>query len=731
MRGKLILLSFLLLFIINPVSADLVGIPRDWGHTEVNNWNFETWSSGPSAAPSGWTFTTTTGFSSYGRSSDSVISDYSFYLQTNGASPNAGDVYQNVNLAATTYKMSGWFKVEGMTSGRYILMIPSMGSSAIILNADNSGDGWEYHEVTFTVSSPVSTKLSIFADSNPNNGAKVYIDGVTFYESGNANLDSNKINYNFNENLLNVTINYTPSGSYSPSILTGSLSDGLTIFFSLGEFGPITAVYTTDDINYYPVSVYRVDMQTSSAKEQFYADVSAWPSGVTRYLIISIPVNMPPDIIYPLNGSSIASAYPDYNTVPLQWDNVADHYYIAVSKYPNFSSTWYESTVYNSHYNVTLDSGVWYWKITGYNDAISRNSTTTYGYFEIGAGVPESGYIRIYVKDELTGLNISSFTVDLFNSTSYMTKNATSGYVEFSSSEVISGEYKSRIYSSGYSPRYRIITSPETITAVLAGENNTALISFSEIDYSGYFEFSDTRLIVSKPSSSGELLISDSYFDASGSNSVYLVSGTEYNLRILSSTAQKDLSPYVATDTAAVSLVVGDISLVPESSNFGGFNYTISKTNSSVTFSWYAPAGCLVDPIQYTITDSNNTVVLSSVSVAPVGTATYIYGNPDEQYKITLYVNTTGGILRHVQYVRGEEQPIDLQISDKWYNLISVFGILVLGLIFSYRSASIGALITSIVVAGLYIIGLLKISGLIVSLIVVIGLLAVFRGRTG
>jgi hypothetical protein len=116
-------------------------------------------------------------------------------------------------------------------------------------------------------------------------------------------------------------------------------------------------------------------------------------------------------------------------------------------------------------------------------------------------------------------------------------------------------------------------------------------------------------------------------------------------------------------------------------------------------------------------------------SASPAGTAVYSYADPTAQYKLEIVAPTSEGTLRHVEYVSGETNLIDLQISDAWYNMISVFILFVIALTFGARSASAGAMITGLCAAGLYAMGVFRVDILILSLCVLLGIVAVLRGR--
>ncbi|WP_157860229.1 hypothetical protein [Methanosarcina acetivorans] len=443
---------------------------------------------------------------------------------------------------------------------------------------------------------------------------------------------------------------------------------------------------------------------------------------------ISKLINNGPEVISPVNGESIPIEEP-FNTVNFEWENISSNYIFQFGTDSNFDSLWYNISQSETTQELSLNPGTYYWRVLVWDSDLSTWGATPVS-FTIEEATPTPGYVGIFVKNEDTLVNLTSFSVILQNDTNSYSKSTSSGVISFNSSEVLTGEYIATISSSGYSPRTLVIDSPDIITAYLSSNTSTSLISFSLIDYTNQFSYLETRLKITKPDTGDGITISDSYFDASGSNKVYLTTDTSYSLELISSTGYtRGVGSYTPVQDETVSLIAGDVELIPASDTYGGFNYTFTKTNESITLNWFAPAGSLTEPFSYTIYDDNSSVVYSLSSSAPAGSATYYYADPSKQYKIVIEAETTGGTLRHTEYVRGENSIIDLGISDKWSNMISVFILFTIGLLFGAKSASAGAFITAIFAGGLYAVGMLHIGILILSMIVVLGLIAILRGR--
>jgi hypothetical protein len=294
---------------------------------------------------------------------------------------------------------------------------------------------------------------------------------------------------------------------------------------------------------------------------------------------------------------------------------------------------------------------------------------------------------------------------------------------------LFSGECVLFASSDTYATRAYILDAPDNLSVYLQPEDNCVLIRYNIIDYSNMFIYTDTRLVVSQVAGGNVVVVSDSYFDASGYNDVYLTTDTLYMLELRSGDYTRSMGNMIPVQSQSTTLVVGQIELIPESTVYSGFEYGFNKTNTSVIFTWEAQEDTLTDEISYTIYNSTDSIVYALSSSILTGTATYAYADSKEQYKIVLTVPTVDGTLHRTEYVCGDNGIIDLQVSEHWYNIISLFILILIGLLFGARSASAGALITSLSAVGLYALGVFKVSSLIIALALVLGLMAVMRGR--
>lgn len=337
--------------------------------------------------------------------------------------------------------------------------------------------------------------------------------------------------------------------------------------------------------------------------------------------------------------------------------------------------------------------------------------------------------ITLQAVDEASGAAISTFNATIYDGSSFSTVTTT-GTINLVPPDYTTEQCALKVDASGYYTRWLYASAPfEGVVYLPSNSSDVNLVSFSIIDYTGLFPPTGTHIKITKSTSSGSVTIAESEISASGVSQHYLLTDELYNIELVTADYSRGAGVYIPTQSETVSLVIGSIGIIPAQNAYGGFNYSLNKTNESVTLNWNAPDGSLNEAFNYTIYDSNGTAVYTFSSDSESGAATYNFQYQDEQYKIVLSANTTGGILQHSEYVTGETKLIDLQVSEIWYTMIGLFFVIVVGLCFGYKHASAGAFITAIFAAGLTAIGFLNISALIIALVMTLGLLAIFRGR--
>ena len=419
----------------------------------------------------------------------------------------------------------------------------------------------------------------------------------------------------------------------------------------------------------------------------------------------------------PVNASSF------YGSATLEWwtnpQGTSATYYVAED--PDFFTSVAQGTTTQVNSTLSLSPGVYYWKV-----GVGAVESDVWQ-FTIEDAPPVAGLFNFSVYDETTFTALSGFKVKIYNDTWYNEKTTSTGYVVFNSSEVVAGEYTALINASGYSPRWRIVESPANVSAYLPNTTKQIwLINFNLIDYTNLFSYSTSRLILTKPTADlGTITVSDSYFDASGSNPVYLIDYNNYILTLRNSAGyEKSVGSYLPIQDTQTSLVVGEINTLPDTEAHGGFVWNITKSNASIVLMWNAPEGSLTEAFQYNITNSTIGAVEYEINtIAPYGTATfYIPAGSDTVWLIQLSASTSDGAVYHKESYRPSQQMIDLELSDYWYNSYSMFLLLIMGLLFGYRNARTGAVVVSLSAAALAIMGLLHVPASVLAMAVTISI---------
>ena len=421
----------------------------------------------------------------------------------------------------------------------------------------------------------------------------------------------------------------------------------------------------------------------------------------------------------PANASSF------YGSSTLEWytnpQGTSATYYVAED--PDFFTSVAQGTTTQENTTLALSPDTYYWKV-----AVGAVESDVWQ-FTINETPPVAGLFNFSVYDESTFAALSSFDVKIYNDTWYNEKSTSTGSLVFNSSEVVAGEYTALINASGYSPRWRIVESPANISAFLPNTTNQIwLINFNLIDYTNLFSYSTSRLILTKPTTDlGTITVSDSYFDASGSNPVYLIDYNNYILTLRNSAGyEKSVGSYLPIQDTQTSLVVGEITTLPDTEAHGGFAWNITKSNASIVLMWNAPEGSLTEAFQYNVTNSTSGAVEYEINtIAPYGTATFfIPAGSEAVWLIQLSASTSDGAVYHKESYRVSQQMIDFELSDYWYNVYSMFLLIIMGLLFGYKNARTGAVVVSFSAAALAVMGLLHVPASVLAMAVTISVLS-------
>ena len=373
--------------------------------------------------------------------------------------------------------------------------------------------------------------------------------------------------------------------------------------------------------------------------------------------------------------------------------------------------------------SMNLPPGTYYWRVQQ-----PSGSYTEVRSFDVSAAPPDPGsfVFRIYNESNVSQ-NVSA-TVRISNQTNYLTK--TGAVINFTASEVSVGRYVAQVSATGYGTRFFIVDSPGEYNLYLVNNSvQTVLTRFSLVDNTNNFPFQKTQLIISKQTQNGTIIVTSNYFDVAGNVDANLVEGDNYVLTLRSDAGQvRVIGNLIPTAPQTIRLVVGEIEIRQYPEVFGGFGWNISKSPEQITFDWDNNASALNGPFTFRITPQTNSsnAPFEITSDGPFGRVTYAIPDENDTYFIELTANTTGGKISHREYYSPNHKILELPISPLAQNVICVFLLIIIGLLFSPYNARTGVFIVAGVATLMFVLGVLHVSVLVVTWVMFIALMARF-----
>ncbi len=362
---------------------------------------------------------------------------------------------------------------------------------------------------------------------------------------------------------------------------------------------------------------------------------------------------------------------------------------------------------------IVGDAGTYNWQIgvdDGFGSVNYTNFTVT-----VNAQAPSAGVINITVRDEQFNHTLIGFTGTASNSTYSNLKNPltnTTNYVTWTSSEVGSGTYLVTITpNSSYSPRMVLVQSPYNGTIYLPNSiNNTIdLINFYIIDYTGRFTWSNSRMIITKNSST---MVSN-YFDADSKVQAYLIRGDSYTITILNSVTGdiQNWGNYVPSGSGSVNIVVSDLGF--NTTKYEPFIYNVSINPTNFSLKW-TDRSTVLNSIKFTV-KKGSSIVYYVESTARYGMSEYTITNFSDIYIINATIDTTFGqktFFKTVDYRTAESKyggigfgswAFGSYTTPAWLmNAICLIILMLLGGSFGFISRGEGSIITGIVALVMY-----------------------------
>jgi len=364
----------------------------------------------------------------------------------------------------------------------------------------------------------------------------------------------------------------------------------------------------------------------------------------------------------------------------------------------------------------------YYWKASNGTDEAIQEFTT------INASITP-GQLNITVFDEMTFELLSNFSINLFNATHKLSKNTTTGWINFSSIEVSSGSYITQINSSGYYSRYVIISSPGSYNLFLPALNESlAQITFTLNDFTNLFPFETSKLNITKYINNKELIASN-YFDISGKITVVLIAGEKYGISIESIKAVRVLSDFIPSQSENVNIMVGNITLQPEA-GLNGYSDSLTFDNNFV-YTWTDLTLEMIW-LNVTIWDNSNNELYSINTTVHQGQITVPLS---QAVRYSIKISTVHyGVIENSNgwniNIATDYQLTDLQTIPQWVkNTFSIIVLILFTAVFIPANAKFGMLLIAASSTILTLLGLFQIERIGTETTLTIeGILIVFAG---
>lgn len=385
----------------------------------------------------------------------------------------------------------------------------------------------------------------------------------------------------------------------------------------------------------------------------------------------NIIINSSLQLLTPANASTVAA------DATLQWHESpsnpvysyqisTDHQFINIIE----SGTGATDANGTTSATVTLSEGtVYYWK--------AKNATGSYvdwWTFTTSVAPEIPGWLDVKVWDERNNTAVTTFDVQLYNSTTVLTKAAAAGWANFTSAEVAGGEYLVRVVpNASYASRSILVTSPTNVTVYVPSTTYTIdTIAFYLLDYTNYFPWANSYMVISKNSTT----VHSAYFDADAKVATYLIRGDSYTITVYNPENSKlqQWGNYISTGSGNVEVVLMDLGV--NTTKYAPFVYNITWSSSNITLRW-TDAGGVLTSLNYSIYKSNSRALVHQlITSVPYGQSEYIITNTSDIYFVYFTANTTQGTKQFsqvIEYRAGDARPDEGATYGTWsYNTANI-----------------------------------------------------------
>lgn len=436
--------------------------------TQVNNWNFETWTD--STHPANWSTSTDGG----ARSSTAELGNYSYYIHATGTDAGisqAMSVYPGVYYAT----MGAWVKAENVEAGTLNIDIKTkeFGTTKSYITVSGN-QGW----------TPIILTKSIYAGSTGaplvrvyTSGSAIgdfYVDGV-FFANETSSISATEVDDGLG---VYQEFQYTPTSVYPKSALITQF-----MYYDIESRGTLYPAATIDGV---PVSSWQ-------AGDYVYIDTSGL-SAATHSISVRLDYNAPPTMITPANGSTITFNYPPlYDDITFEWEDVNSTCQIQIATDTTFTNVVYTETTTDDTTTCSLAAGTYYWRVRRYDPVNNVYGAWPNSYSVIlvsnTGSVSGTGVMgTVYWTSSLGHYSyIPGATVTVYNDT-YTVQKTTgeSGY--FQALGLTNTTYYITVSADGYDT-----TSPSAVTVT---NNNVSVFDISMQKEQTYFQPHYVKFIV-------------------------------------------------------------------------------------------------------------------------------------------------------------------------------------------------------------------------------------------
>ena len=439
----------------------------------------------------------------------------------------------------------------------------------------------------------------------------------------------------------------------------------------------------------------------------------------------SVIITQPFMLELPANNSITSSVnvvlqWQEYlSNTPYTYQLSTDNQYINIVSSGSGSDSGFGNGTYSSGTLNLQPNTDYYWKV--------KNSTGSYlstFKFTTPAGAITPGQLNVSVFDEQnTSLKIMDFNINIYNTTSYITKSTTTGWTNFSSAEIGSGQYLLIVTPTldwaNHTQRTVLATSPSVSDIKMYVPNNINntiyVVAFSLLDVTGNFPY--TTSVIS--TYHGGLLMDSSYFDVSGIHPVYLINGSNYQIQVTNGANIFSVNNYLPVFSGTSQITINNFAV--NNSNLNTFNFNISNDNSQVTLNW-ADNYNFLNNLNFTVHKGTTMVQVCNLQTSVKTGQIVCLLSTSDKYHVDFVALLTSGNYMNKSYwfdtTSGQlptsigTNPIDNSpmgtgyvfnynnfVMPRWvYTLVSVIIIIVLLGSFGAYFAEMGSIVTSLIV---------------------------------